>query len=148
MGIKVKEQTIDDKKIMVTQFGGRRSVKINTKLIRMVTGIIGPVLPALSSIKDENSISDIDIDIVSLSKSLVNQLDEDKTYNLIRELTSQTRIDNRELDDQLFDDIFAGNLSLLYKIIAFVIKVNWGDFLALGSIGKMLGRKTEPILQK
>jgi hypothetical protein len=54
------------------------------------------------------------------------------------ELLQLTRIDGKEINEAVFDSEFAGNLFFMYKVIFFVIEVNYKDFFDKSGIGKIL----------
>lgn len=152
MGISSKEKIIDDCKVTVMQFGGRKGLKYKLRLIKL----LGPVVTGLlSDIKTEKglkvNVKDLlqsNMDLSKIGKAiehLLNSADDDKTFELMIDLLSATTIDGRDLSkDVVFDDIFSNNYGLLYKVLFFVLEVNYSNLFNLGDIGKL----TEEILNQ
>lgn len=142
MAIEVKDKEIDGHKYTVTSFGGREGVKIKAKLIKY----FGPSLLSLTTIglqgKKKFSETEIDPELLSkLFQNLTDQLDEDEYLNFLLRLLKSTRYDNQEINEELFDTIFAGNYLTLYKVIFFVMEVNYKkSFFGEGGIGNLTER--------
>lgn len=133
--IETKEKTIDGRKITVTQFPGRRGLKLKTKLAKL----LGPsIFTALKSVSGKGDLLDKDVNLETAGEAiekLLEKVDENSWENLIFELLSMTRINSQEITAELFDAEFAGSFVTLYKIVAFVLEVNYKDFLGLTGIG-------------
>lgn len=139
--LKSREKTIDGRQIYVHQFPGIEGFKIKTKLIKL----IGPALGELTNgaTKDIDSFLDADLSSGFVSRAinvLCDKLDENDTFEFILRMlhSSGTRVDGREMDKDAFNEIFAGNFTLLYKIIGILIEENYGNFFGEGGIGNKL----------
>jgi len=69
---------------------------------------------------------------------LFKSMDEDGAMKLIMDLLQSTRINGQEVNDGSFDSIFPGKYSTLFKIVGYVLEVNYGSFFGESSIGKMV----------
>lgn len=144
MALETRTKVIDSLNISVQQFPATIAWKIQVKLIKLFGPSIGAVMGDFDldsyNLKDTNSIA------MSVEK-LVNELDPDDSLKLIFELCSFTWVNDKEFQN-IFDKEFAGKLIIVYKIVAFVLEVNYGNFLAqsgiLGSLAKALKSKTIP----
>jgi hypothetical protein len=133
--IQSREKTIDGAAYMVTQFPARRALALQTRLLKL----LGPSLAtALGGIHD----GVIEAPVLSLAlQQLGDKLDESAAVDLVMQLLASTRKDGQEITDGVFDLEFAGQMDTLYKVLGFVLEVNFGGFLARSGIGELLGRK-------
>ncbi len=137
-----KEKKIDEFTVCVTQFPARAGWKMHAKLIR----IFGPVIGSLIAGNDINAGSlentlDSDFDLSGLGTSLeklFGELDENTSLALVFELFNCTRIDGQEISEESFDLLFAGKYLSIYKILGFVLEVNYGSFFGENDIGTLL----------
>lgn len=140
--IQTKEKTIDGKLIAVTQFPARHGFKIKARLAKL----LGPALAsAAAAVQGGNkgSLLEADVDIAALGaavSTLVASLDSDSTLDLVMGMLTSTRMDGKEVTDSVFDMEFAGNYATLYKVLAFVVEVNYGDFFGKGGIGNLVDK--------
>jgi hypothetical protein len=142
MSLKTEEKEIDGSLYTVTSYSGRESLKIKKTLMRLFAPVIPVLVKVLGQISKDTSVTDMDVndlDFTSIGKAiteLLDQLTEDEYVDLVLRLLRSTRRDNREITGEYFDLHFAGNLTTLYKVLFFVIQVNYPDFFQLGaSIG-------------
>lgn len=131
---KVKVKEIDGKQITVTPFFGLTSLTHKTRIIKL----LGPGVNGLFKIdiKSLKNIKEADIGFIGFAISqLCEKLNPDEFASFILDLLSSTRIDGVEIKKAVFDTEFMGNLTFMYKILWFVLEVNWGDFFEGGVSG-------------
>ena len=131
-----KEKEIEGMKVNVTQFPARFGFKMQAKLLRIFGPVIGTVLSGNDISK---GVMNSDVSMGNLSeaiKRLFEVLDEDKSLALVLDLLQQTRIDGQEVNEGTFDTLFPGKYLALYKILGFVLEVNYGSFFGEGGIGR------------
>ena len=154
--IQTREKVIDGKQIVVLTHPGRRLNQLKVRLVKLL-GIT--LLRALATLLDSakpsqgsNLIknaaakfmeSDIRLSEVALAfESMEQKLEPSEYESLIMEILAFASIKQGEkatplCDAKVFDDVFAGNMLFMYKIIAFVIEVNFGDFFAVAATSLM-----------
>lgn len=140
MSLSTQQKTIDGKNCIVVQYPGMEGLRIWTNLVK----ILGPSVAMLGKavgggIGDFKNISDvldknIDIDKLfsSLSEALVavnGNIDEHIVEQLVLRILSSTKVDNKEIDLNSFNLLFSGDYGFLFKLLAFVLKVNYSSFL-------------------
>lgn len=136
-----KDKEIDGFKVTVTQWPARKAFKKKLKLARLLGPSFAEILSGWKSSKTSEENISIDSSEIDLSKvgsaiqMLFDKMDEDEMLDLILELFSSTRIDGKELTNEEFDLIFAGKTVTVYKVIGFVLEVNFGSFFGKGGIG-------------
>lgn len=139
MSIKTEEKEIDGSLYTVTSYAGRESLKIKKILMRLFAPVIPVIIKILGQISTDTSVSDMDIDDLdfnSIGKAiseLLDQLTEDEYVDLILRMLQGTRRNNREITESEFDLHFGRNLTTVYKVLFFVIQVNYPDFFQLGA---------------
>lgn len=135
MAIETKEKAIDGKRVTVTQLPARRALKLQTKLVKL----LGSSVAALVSGSKGSMTMELDPTTLAVAmEKLADHLDEEQFAQLVREVLQSTRVDNQELNDAVFDLLFAGNFLFMYKVIGFTLQVNYGDFFGEGGIGGLL----------
>lgn len=141
MAIKQKEKTVGDNVISTTSFGGRRGLKLKLRLM----SIVGPALAKAVSSASKDDDGDVDIDFAGIGtavETLMGNVENDKAFNLIRDLLATTYVNGLDLSrDENFDSVFASEYDILYKCLFFVIEVNYGKLFKLGAIGKLVQEK-------
>lgn len=123
--------------VTVTQFPGRKNLDVLVDL----AALVGPAIAAAAP--KEGGLLDADIDLSKVANALFVGMDSKKVGDLVMRLLSSTFVDNRPLDANLFDSVFAGpNLMKLPGVLMFVLAHNFGDFSALvGSVSQVSGQQ-------
>lgn len=120
--IKTETQTIDGKSFTVVQFVAMRGFPIFMRFVKAV----GPALAALQS-------ADPNAQVASAIGTAFKDLDTDAMTALATDMLQGTttslngevmRLDNANT----INAVFGGNLMLMFKVLAFSAKVNFGDF--------------------
>lgn len=128
--------TIKDVEFVSYPFTGQKCLDTLEKIMKAVA----PVMAA-------EDFSDVD----SVIKSVYSSLGAKKAYDFIKELLEGTSIyeNNKkvEINDMVFGEVFAGNLSSLFYLIKFVIlEVNYSDFFEEGGIGEKIKAKIKALM--
>ena len=129
-----KSKEIDGKTFVVTPFNALEAMKLQVKLAK----IFGPALGGLISEKGLDS----DVDISKGIMTLFMGIDDNVVLDIIRTAFKKTEcemyVDDKRILYTLsnpnsadFDTVFRGTLMTLYKVIWFVVEVNYPDFLEL-----------------
>ena len=131
MPIKSFDYTVDGHKVKVQQFLAGTGFPIKARLYKLA-------LPVLSSVvgKGEGDEMSLSLNLPAAVAKLAEAIDPQTFLPLLRDLLSWTFVDDKELTEDNFNDIFAGNYFLCYKIVAKVIEAN--GFFAIGDIGSLL----------
>lgn len=146
--LKAREKTIDGYTISVTPF----PAWIAWRLKRNLVGLIGTTLiKALQNLstkstgKGKSKKSEYDFDLVAVGNAiedLFDKLTEDEFEILTKRIIASTRVDNKDIsNDNIFNELFAANLHVVYKILLYVLEVNYGSFLDLNGFGAVLKEK-------
>lgn len=132
--IETKEKTIDGSVYAVTQFPAMKALRMQAKLGKY----LGPSL-SLLYVSEMNGNSDEKIPMAL--KMLFEQLDENTFESLTLELLQCVRENGVELTKPIIDLKFAGKLNLLFKVLVWVLEVNYADFFQEnGVIQDLLGK--------
>jgi len=125
--IQSKYKVIDGTEYTVTQFPARVGTRLKFKLAKKL-------LPGLSTTK-LNLDSDVNIQVIlSWIGGALDNMDPDEAVNLIMEMLASTRRGTHsgqggvEITPEIFDLEYAGKYLELYKVLAYVLEVNYGDF--------------------
>jgi len=131
-----KNITLNGTEFVVYRFTGRQTLEVLEKITKTIIPVIGSLYVSMD---DDTKIGSID----EALKAAYSNLGIDEAYPFIKELISKTRINDKgkklDLDDNVFDDEFSGNLKSLFSLIKFIItEVNYSDFFGDGGIGKAI----------
>ena len=121
--IETKEKEVGGSTYSVTQMPAIRALKVQARLLRL----IGPSFAAMIASGDDSSIP-------MAITLLTDKLDEKTFENLVLELTQGVRKDGIELTRSKIDLDFAGNLNELFRVLQFILEVNFADFFQEGGI--------------
>lgn len=141
--VKTAEKSFGGIGISVTQFAGIEGFKIKTRLVKLIAPSIGELAGGAGG--NVKSVGDIDLGSGFIGKAvnaLCDKLDENESFAFVMRMlrSSGARVEGREVDDTVFNDVFAGNYKLLYQILYLIIEENYGNFFGDGGIGAMLSK--------
>lgn len=114
--IETREKSIDGSNYLVTQLPARRALKMKARLIKL----FGPLLMSLDSGSFQN---------------LCQTIDENQFESLCMEMIQGVRKNGVELTPATFDLEFAGDMAGIYKVLLFIIEVNYSNFFTMIGIG-------------
>lgn len=131
--LQTKKKTIGGHEYSVTQFLATEAIKISRTLkdelgVSFAQGITG----VLAS-------GDGTVILSTIIRELCKGLDEDGTVKMVKRMLEQSgaRCDGQEILPQ-FDIMFAGKLKTLFVLLAFILEVNYGDFLGEDGTGNLM----------
>ena len=134
--IETKKKIIDGSEFMVRQYGARLGGRIKIRIAKLV----GPALATMMDAKKDQQSTNVQPEI--LEKALTTFMEglsaEDYDSLIMQMIPGYVWKDEKEITEKTFDSEFAGNYSTLYKLLWFILEVNYGDFLELIGIGKDL----------
>lgn len=128
MSLRTEETEIDGRRVSVTVFPGRESIRVWSRIMQLIGPAIGK---AVGSLKGGSGLLDAEITPDALGDAvseLVNRLDEVEIEGLILRILKDTRIDGKEVSREVFDIEFAGSIVTALKIVRFVLETNYSDF--------------------
>lgn len=126
MAVETKTKDIDGESIEVTQYNGVEGVKIQIKLVKTFAPGIGGALGAV----DFSKLDKQNINIEKMTAQILDNLDEEKTFDFLMRILQRTRINDHEITKTFFNEFFPGKYKLLYKVVAFTLDVNYEDLIA------------------
>ncbi len=148
MAVETKEKKIDNCQVMVTQYPGTTALFNKMKILKLLGPGIGDTLgkvdPTVATSGDASEKLEVLVQVIG---NVCATIDPEQFTVFILELFKGTRIkpvpggDFIEVTKEVFDLTFAGELLLMYKILWFVLEVNYGNFFGKGGLGEMLKRR-------
>lgn len=146
--VQQKEATIDGKKVIVVQLAARRALALKIKIIQLLGA---PLLTMIGSAVKKDpaspSVMDREINMDSAAAAvelLAAKMDPDSFYKLVIEVMAGTKVQHDtgilDVTDQTFDIIFSGDLTTMYKVLWFSLKVNFEGFFNMAGIGNLMDR--------
>jgi len=141
--LKSEERRIGDHLFRVTQVPGTKSIRLFTR----ITKLVGPAIGALA--KDGEAIKSLlDQDVGQLGaalQTLCDDLNPDEIEALGKDFAKHARVkvggegEWMLLENEaVFDDVFAGGVDVFLGWLGFSLQVNYSSFLAAGR--KLTGR--------
>lgn len=129
-----KRKEIDGSTWTVNQFSATEGLRLLTLLMKLCGGPIGRAISALKS-GGLTSILDSKVDFSLLGEALTEltgRMDEDEIADLVKRLLACTTVDDREQGKlrklncgDRFDSVFQGRYLTLFKVLGFVLEVNF-----------------------
>lgn len=135
--IESTEKVIGDHTYTITQLPARRALRLQAKLLKLLSPCISVIISeAIKEAKEKGiSLSDVsDKSIPSAIQYLSSGLEENTFEDLICDMLPCVRVDGKELTVQLMDVLFAGSLNQLFLLMKEVLEANFKDFFQEGSI--------------
>ncbi len=135
---KAIEIEIDGEEFAIAPFGYKEAKRIFTKLVKIITPILGSVLKGFNG-KDMNEFLDTEIelqnvDFSSFSEvfiSIADKIDEDEFDDITDRLLSCVVHKGKKLEESQANFLFNRNLTLMYKLLFEILKINFADFFGL-----------------
>jgi hypothetical protein len=125
------EVMIDGQQYTFCQLPPKRSLKLMTRIIRIIGAPLGAALNNVKSGQvDIRAMMNADIDFSVIVSALCDRLDENEVESIVDELLSQVLHAGKGEVSKQFDALFGGRLPHLFKVLAQALKVEYGDFLA------------------
>lgn len=133
MPVRSETTEIDGLKISTTQFGAIRQSKLLARLGRAIGPLASILIPAMSGKPEDALKAVMEIDLGTAISAVFARLDGDETEGLLKDILGQTSVivddKNIALDGTAnIDRAFSGRLLTLFKVVGFVLKVNFMDF--------------------
>ena len=144
-----KEKVIGDYRVVVTQWPARKALSTKLKLIRILGPGIGEIASGLKG-QSTKGLMDSEMNLEKLApaiEKLLSALTEEIFMRLVTTLMSATRVNDLDMSiESNFDSTFSGNLTTFYKVVLFVLEVNFGSFFGENGIG-LLKAKAMNLMQ-
>jgi hypothetical protein len=142
--MEAKTKEINGHNYEVSPFPARHAFKLKAELLRK----LGPGLAAMVGAAKGDSLANPELDGAALAtgvEALFSNLGtSDEIMALVEDIVRMTRRDGKEITGASIDLDFQGQLSDLYKVVWFVLEVNYGDFFegaSFGGLGELMKSK-------
>lgn len=126
--IKSDTEDFDGIKYTTTQFGAMRSLELLARLVKTV----GPALGALTRLDASTQLAsapELVSALGSLEPTEASSLVKALMANTTALITDEKGMRNVLLASQeAIDSVFSGRVFTMFKVLGFIIKVNFGDF--------------------
>ena len=145
--IETREKEINGSVYCVTQMPARRALRMKAKLLKQFgTALAEIFLPSKDTPIEGAGFSKKEA--INALQALSCELDERAFELLVMELLSGVRKNGVELTEAIVDMEFAGDLSTLFKVVWFVLEVNFASFFGESGIGDLFEKQQQPTPQK
>lgn len=131
--IETRDVLVEGRTYQVTQFSATKSIKMMTRL----TKILGEPMGFMFADEKANADEMLPLAI----RALVSKLDEDLVIDTVKQLLEGVRDSNGEIN---FEVHFAAKMGLLFKVLGKVLEVQYGDFFG-GLVANGFGRQLSPV---
>jgi hypothetical protein len=150
MALETQEKQIGDQTVYVTPFVARKSLSILHKLSSKLGPAIGELVKGADTKEGLTLGSNFDLSVISPAlEKLFTQLPEKEFMELVKDLLLSTRVGAFDVSvPQNFDVVFSQKFLFLFKVLAFVVQVNFSDFFedtGIGSIFMKMRSQQPPI---
>ena len=129
--IETKTKVINGNEYMVRQYGARLGGRIKVRLAKLIG-------PALTSFFDQKSGLTEPAAVEKAIGIFLDNLSVEEYDSLVMQMIPNYVWKNeKEITEKNFDMEFAGDYASLYKLLWFIIQVDYQDFLEMGGIGNL-----------
>lgn len=144
MGQTTQSRDIDGMTFQISQLTPKLAAKVANRLRRAAAPAIGAML---ESSKAGQKITDLDVEKLANALGAIDLSDEDMDYfpdTLLQGAFVTVDGKTSQLMPQ-FNLIFQGKLNTMFKVLAFAVEVNFGDFfVALRALGAGQAKAQSP----
>lgn len=119
--VKTEQITIGDHEYSVRQWSATRAMVMKIKVLKYIGKFLG--------VLGENDFKDIQKTLMANLGDILEDVDEVKFVNLIKEVACSAARDGERMVLARFDEYFLDDFMQAYELAFFVIKVNYEDFL-------------------
>ena len=127
---------IDGETYTVTQFPASKNLRLWTRIVRLLGEPLGALVQG--AVAAGGLALSAAVDIQGAVKALAEKLEPLEFESLVRDLLSGTFVKGVGPDGNVvakdvadvFDGLFAGRMTTLFKVLAFVMEENYADFFA------------------
>ena len=139
---KSAETTIEGRRWTLIQHGGIEGHRLLTGLMRLGGAAI-EALAATGAAKNAMKADDLmEVEIgldafAALSKNLLGNLDDDDILKVVMEIVKHCKCDGEPVGGEAFDDFFAGEYVLLYRVVGWSLKENFAKAFQSSGIGDL-----------
>jgi hypothetical protein len=135
------EKTIDGEKYTFCQLPAKKSLKLLTRLVKIVGPSLGAAVGSVAEGDiDIQTVLDRHLDLGAVVAALCDRLEENEVEAIVDTLLSQVIHAGQGEVSQKFEVLFAGRLPHLFKVLAAALQLEYGDFLAGGGVSAALGQ--------
>ncbi len=153
MGMETKEKTIGNHTFKVTQLPASKARKLLIRLFKVSGPSLGKVLEGLKGKDGKASLNDLNLEKISEGIALLatNVFEDDFEYVVAALLEGERisyHVDGKwpVLTLESSDNLFAGKLDQMFKLIAFALEVNFSSFFAgSGGLTNVIKRAGEAV---
>lgn len=153
MSVKMRNKTFtnsdnEEVELKFSTMPARKAFLLKIELMKYVLPTLGAaaknlggLMKAVKKTKGEKlDIMNMDTDNLNIDFSLiVNTLSEKMEGNalltLILKLFKGSMVNNIEIEEESFDDIFNADFGTMYKMLAFILEANYGSLFSKSDIG-------------
>jgi hypothetical protein len=130
---KTEEKSIGGRVFKVAQLPGMRGAKLFFRLSSAVVPALARIGGGLGSVSEKSLLEEDVGPFLNAANTLFEKLTEAEFERLVRELLETTTVSRSDLPEQLlmpiFDEEMAGEIGTLLQLVAFALKVNFGNFM-------------------
>ena len=138
MPYRTEQKIINEIEVSVGTFPAVKGLKLKFKLFKRIGPGLTTLAKGLEGSGSEFSSTNLDLSVLPEAiEKLFSGFEADEFVKIILELLQLTTIEGQTISNEdLFNVTFTGEFGFLYKVLAFVIEVNFKSFLELLPIGK------------
>lgn len=135
MPIKIEDKMIGARKFTTHQLPPTKAAPLMFKAINALGGSVKEI-SAIFSKKSRTDEDEIEALMKAINVLFVKVTPEELTAIIKSAIVEHTYCDGTKITDAIFDSVFAENIMEMFQVFAFVMQVNFSDFIqGLGQIG-------------
>ena len=135
------EKVIDGDKFIFYQLPPRKSLNLLLRIFKIIGSPLGNAIG--SNQINQKGILDSNIDIGSVVTSLCEKINVTEVELIINELVSQVICEGQGEVLKNFDNIFAGKIQLLFKVVYEMLNIEYSGFFGGKSVLQEFLKRTD-----
>jgi len=140
MGCREEKKDINGSEYYCVQWPASKALKMKFRMVQL----FGDSFSKLASLATEE---DQGAALSSFVGSLFDKSSPDEVFSFLKEVIQSVSRNGVRMSDTLFEEAYSNNLKEFYQTVAFVLKLNYSDFLG-GKLDSLFQAKETPVSSK
>jgi methionine aminopeptidase len=150
MGLREETRVIDSQEYTTTQFPALFGLRLKVALAKKLAPALSELLGGSgASVLQLGDLMNLDIGVDRMGSALAGffaQVSEDEAEDLLLRVLQWTKRGDALLDRDTINANYGGDYGSLFRVVAWVLKVNYGSLMSganVGSIMNLAGKSTD-----
>jgi len=125
MATETFKKVINDNNYNVQQMTPDKALPLKFELVAMFGAALKELLGVQGKSEEEQAVA-----FASVIQKVMTENSPQEVYSIIKKVVLTVNINEKRMDEKIYNETFTGSHTELYKVFAWVIMENFKDFLA------------------